>query len=184
MLVAGAITLLSLLAVSINHMLVGQTQTMLDAEAALNAISIAQSLLDEIQSKPFDAAVVPVWQSGAWVTPRIYDSQIPTLMTGAGSLGANSSEHAVVTQPDSTYPHKSIAGYNDVDDYNGYVRIDSTSRMTGFRSTVRVSYTVDGTPDASSSVPTCYKRIDVTVTHRNMKNPLTLSDVAVYRKYF
>jgi len=184
MLVAGALTLLSLLAVSINQMLVGQTQTQLDAEASLNAISVAQSLLDEIQTKYYDAAVMPVYQSGTWVTPRVYDNQIASTMTASIALGPNSAEQSAVPLPDSTYPHKSVAGYGDVDDYNGYVRIDSTSRMNGFRSVVKVYYTVDGSPDNVSNVPTCFKRIDVTVTQQSMKHPLTLSDVAIYRKYF
>jgi hypothetical protein len=174
-LVIGSITLLSLLALSINQLVLGQTQTMLDSEASLNAISIAQSLIDEIQTKLYDEATR---------NTRIFDKDVPSLMTSPYSLGPSSSEQSYVPRPDSAFPHRSILGYSDVDDYNGYIRSDTTSLMSGFRDSVVVYYVSEANPDQKSYVATCFKRIDVIVTHPCMKKPLRLSDISIYRRFF
>jgi len=89
--VLGALALLSLVSLSINTMIVGKTTTMLDAEAQLNAISIAQSMIDEIMTKSYDAATV---------SEKVYDD---SNFTASGSLGCSAYESGVVPLPDS-YP--------------------------------------------------------------------------------
>lgn len=152
-------------------MIVGKTTTMLDAEAQLNAVSIAQSMIDEVMQKPFDAATV---------SAKIYDD---SLFTGAGSLGCNGGEASAVPLPD-TYPYKSVNGYNDIDDYHRYRRTVPTPRMGNFDVRDSVWYVVETDPEAKSGVQTFFKRVKVTVRHPNMNSPLELSDVAVYRRYF
>jgi len=180
-LVIGALALLSLLALSINQMVVGQTVVMLDSEASLNAISLAQSLLDEIQTKYYDLAVVP--SSPGSMPLRVFDNQV-SLFTANSGLGPSGSESYAVPLADTATPFKSIAGYNDVDDYDGYIRMESNSLMTGFRDSVDVYYVLESDPNAKSNTQTFFKRINVTVTHPSMKKPLTISDVAVYRRFF
>ena len=102
--VLGAIMLLSLVSLSINTMIVGKTTTMLEAEASLTAISLAQTMIDEIQTKSYDAATV---------SQKIYD---PTKFTAADQLGCNSTEASNVPLPDAATPFKSVKYYNDVDD--------------------------------------------------------------------
>jgi hypothetical protein len=169
--VLGALALLSLVSLSINTMIIGKTTTMLDAEGQLNAISIAQSMIDEVMQKSYDAATV---------SDKVYD---PNEFTGAGSLGCNGSEASIVTQPDS-YPFKSAVGYNDVDDYHRYRRIVSTPRMGNFDVRDSVWYVVETNPEQKASSQTFFKRVKVTVRHPNMASPLSLTDVAVYRRYF
>jgi hypothetical protein len=181
LLVIGALALLSLLALSINQMVVGQTKVMLDSEASLNAVSIAQSLLDEIQTKYFDLAVVPNPPGSSPL--RIFDNQV-SLFTDYSGFGPSHSEASAVPLPDSVSPFKSIAGYNDVDDYNGYIRIENNALMTGFRDSVAVYYVLESDPNTKSNTQTFFKRIDVTVMNPSMKTPLTVSDVAVYRRFF
>lgn len=171
MMVLGALALLSLVSLSINTMIIGKTTTMLDAEGQLNAISIAQSMIDEVMQKHYDAATV---------SAKIFD---PTQFTGAGSLGCSGAESGAVPQPD-TYPYKSATGYNDVDDYHRYRRIVSTPRMGNFDVRDSVFYVVESNPDQKSSGQTFFKRITVTVRHPNMASPLSMSDVVVYRRYF
>jgi hypothetical protein len=169
--VLGALALLSLVSLSINTMIVGKTTTMLDAEAQLNAISIAQTMIDEIMIKNFDAATA----SG-----KVYNAAD---LTAAGGLGCSGAENSAVPRPD-TYPYKSVAGYNDVDDYHRYTRIAVTPRMGNFIVTDTVYYVFESNPDAYSSDQTFFKKVVVTVRHPNMNSPLQLSDVAVYRRYF
>lgn len=169
--VLGAIALLSLVSLSINTMIIGKTTTMLEAEAQLNAISIAQSMIDEVMVKSYDAATV---------SAKIYNASD---FTAAGGLGCSGSEASVVTQPD-VYPYKSPNGYNDVDDYHRYRRTVFTPRMGNFDVVDTVVYVVETNPDTKSSTQTFFKKVIVTVRHPNMHTPLTMSDVAVYRRYF
>jgi hypothetical protein len=171
MMVLGALCLLSLVSLSINTMIIGKTTTMLDAEGQLNAISIAQSMIDEIMTQSFDAATV---------SAKVYDD---SLFTAAGSLGCNGGEASTVPLPD-TYPYKSATGYNDVDDYHKYRRTVSTPRMGNYDVRDSVWYVVEADPDQKSSTQTFFKRVKVTVRHPNMTSPLTMTDVAVYRRYF
>jgi len=167
----GALALLSLVSLSINTMIIGKTTTMLDAEAQLNAISIAQTMIDEIMTKSYDAATD---------AKKIYNESD---FTSPGGLGCSSTENAAVPTPD-TYPYKSVAGYNDVDDYNNYKRYAATPRLGNFLVTDTVYYVFESDPNAKSSAPTFFKKVVVTVRHPNMNSPLQLSDVAVYRRYF
>lgn len=169
--VLGALVLLGFVTLSINSMLADKTITMLDAEADLNAVSIAQTMLDEIMTKSFDA----VTANGA----RIFDS---TQFTPNDGLGPSGAEYSHVGNFDQVYA--SIKWFNDVDDYNHYKRIASTPVLGKFIVTDTVYYVTESNPDVRSNVQTNFKKIIVTVTHANMTYPLRLSDIAVYRKYF
>jgi hypothetical protein len=188
LLVLGALALLSLVALSINSMIVNKTATMLETEADLNAVSLAQSMLDEVLANPFDA----VTADGT----KIYDS---TKFTASGSLGPSGTESSNVPlpePPDTAVPYRSLKYYNDVDDYNGYKRVAFASSMGPFSIIDTVYYTTESNPDQVSAYQTFYKKVVVTVRHRNMYPPgvpydqwagkycVRLSDVAVYRRYF
>ncbi len=170
--VLGAVMLLSLVSLSINTMIVGKTTTMLEAEANLTAISLAQSMIDEIQRKSYDAVTV---------SALVYD---PSNFTAAGSLGCSSTEAANVPLPDATVPYKSDTYYNDVDDYNNYRRTAFTSLLGNFTIVDSVYYVSESDPNLRSSTQTFFKKIVVKVTHPNMSYPMTISDIAVYRRYF
>ncbi len=169
--ILGALVLLGFVTLSINSMLADKTTTMLDAEASMNAISIAQTMLDEVFTKSFDAATA----NGT----RIYDS---TLFTSLNNLGPSGTERDHVGSVDSV--DASAIYYNDVDDYNGYTRIASTPVLGKFTVRDTVYYVQESNPDQGATAQTNFKKIVVTVTHANMTYPLKISDIAVYRKYF
>ena len=188
LMVLGALMLLSLVALSVNSMLVNKTSTMLETEADLNAVSLAQSMLDEILADSYDAATA----SGT----KVYDS---TEFTSASGLGPNSTEASNVPlpePPDTVVSYKSLKYYNDVDDYNGYKRVAFASSMGPFSIIDSVYYVSESNPDQKSTTQTFYKKVVVTVRHRNMypasetfdqwagKYYVQFSDVAVYRRYF
>ena len=193
----GALVLLSIVSITVNSMMASKTNTMLEVEADLNAISLGQSMLDEALSQEYDLATV----NGT----KVYDS---TKFTAATDLGPSSTEQSNVHLPDSLVlpgpnqmpsidsAYKSNKYYNDVDDYNGYKRIAFTSTMTDFYMIDTVYYVTESNPDVKSSTQTFYKKVVVTIRHRNMCPPgipfnawtgkyyLQVSDVAVYRRYF
>ena len=145
LMVIGALALLSLVSLTINTMMVGKTTTMLEAEASLNAISIAQTMIDEIMTKSYDASTVSV---------KVYNA---SGFTAWNSLGCNSSEASNVLIPDVP-PYKSIKYYNDVDDYHRYRRIVSTPRMGNFTVTDTVYYVSETNPDLKVSANTFHKK--------------------------
>ena len=172
LMVLGALMLLSMVSLSINSMFIGKTTTMLDAEANLNAISLAQTMIDEIMVKSYDASTV---------SAKIYD---PTSFTGAGSLGASGTEYSSVPQPDTASPFRSVKYFNDVDDYHLYRREPTTPRLGKFYIKDTVYYVGESNPDIKATTQTFFKKVIVTVNHPNMLQPLQLSDVVVYRRYF
>jgi len=185
LLVIFALVLLASVSLSINRMLIDKTTVMLAAEANQNAISIAQTMLDEIMTKSYDLATAPA--SG--IRPRdggnkIYDSTKFTAASGLGPSSAEVSSVSLPEPPDTVTPYKSISKYNDVDDYDDYTRKAYSSLLGTFTVIDTVYYVVESSPNVKSSSPTFYKKITVTVRHPNMPKPLQISDIAVYRRYF
>jgi len=187
--IIGALVMLTLVTGSVNSMLTSKNQTMLFAEANLMAISIAQSMIDEIQTKKFDQRVVPD-------TARVF--QDSTQFTPSASFGPDASEGTHVPlpeSPDTASSYKSLKYYDDISDYQGYRRYVWTS-MGVFAVTDSIYYVTTANPDQYSGVQTFLKRIVVTVRHPNITplgktyNPWSgpgyfqQYDVAVYRNYF
>ena len=170
--VIGALMLLSMVSLGINTMIIGKTTTMLEAEASLAAISLAQTMIDEIQTKSYDASTV---------TQHVYNA---ANFTASASLGPNATEQSNVSLPDNSTPFKSDKYYNDVDDYNYYRRSASTPLLGTFTITDTIYYVSETDPNQVSSTQTFFKKIVITVRHPNMSYPLQLSDIAVYRRYF
>jgi hypothetical protein len=188
LMVLGALMLLSLVALTVNSMIVNKTSTMLEVEAHLDAVSLGQSMLDEILTQSYDAVTAAGTQ--------VFDS---TGFTAAGSLGPNGTEATSVPlpePPDTAVAYKSLKYYNDVDDYNGYKRLAYTTSMGTFSIIDSVFYVQESDPSQKSAMQTFYKKVVVTIRHKNMyptgtaydqwagKYYLQVSDVAVYRRYF
>jgi hypothetical protein len=191
LLVIGALTLLSIVTLSVNSMLLSKTTAILQSEAHLTAISVAQSMLDEIMVAAFDSATA---------SKRIYPGQ-ESKLTPISSLGPEGTEITYVTLPevpDTGVPYRSVTKYNDADDYNNYQRYYFSSSLGIFTVVDSIFYVTSSDPDVKSGTPTFFKRILVTVRHRNFYPPdslslynpwngkyyLQLSDIAVYRRYF
>ncbi len=183
--VVFALVLLGVVTLVINQMLADKAQVMLQAEASLTAISLGQTMLDEIKTKSYDAVTAP---SGSIYPPdggtKVYDSSAFTSPSGLGPSGTESHNVPLPESPDTVYPFKSIQNYNDVDDYNHYSRYVYSSVLGTFFITDTVYYVIESSPDMQSTTQTFFKKIVVTITHPNMSYPLQLSDIAVYRRYF
>ncbi|HLF20451.1 MAG TPA: hypothetical protein VI704_06655 [Bacteroidota bacterium] len=196
MLIIGAFALLSVLTLSVNQTLLTTQTVGLEMEANLTALSVAQSLMDEITTQEFDERTT----TGL----KIYT---PSEMTDLGDLGPEAGE-TEITWVDTAYYNNggSIAAYDnggvfydfksrdyydDVDDYHGYRRKVWDNRMGYFDVAVRTGYVNEDTPDSASSVRTNQKIIIISVSQFNLsKNlngdvlPVVLKDLAVYRRFF
>lgn len=177
LLTLGALVLLSTLTLNINGTLLSSASTTLEMESVLNAVSVAQSLLDEALAKSFDERTI---------TLRVYTF---SGMTSPSLLGRDAGES--ITGIDSTY--LSRTRFDDFDDYHNYQRRVFNERLGWFNVISTVSYVRETTPDILSTNQTFAKRITVRVTNdympRSLANPdsingLILQDLAVYRQYF
>jgi len=187
LMVLMALVLLSGVILGVNRLLISKTSTMLEAEANLTAVSVAQSMMDEIQTQAYDKATV-----GA----KVFNDS--SKFVASGSLGPDGNDPAGVTLPDTANASgqfKSVTGYDDVDDYNGYKRLVNTSMGT-FAVIATVYYVSESNPNLWQSTQSFYKKIVVTVRHPDMVPSnvgysqwsgnyyLQVADVAVYRRYF
>lgn len=121
----AALVFITFLVISANRMVIESAEDELTAQATILAPDMAAALINEALKKDFDL----------YTGSNASTSQF----TSASSLGPSSSEASVVTLPDH-FPYRSIAGYSDFDDYDGYVRIVNTPLIQGFivRSTVYI----------------------------------------------
>lgn len=179
MLVIGAFALLSTLTLAVNATIVATSNMGLEMEANLNALSYAQSMLDEILTKSFDERTTN--------NRRVFTY---AGMTAAGSFGADGSEP--FTGPDSsrTGTFRSQSRFDDVDDYHGYERWAWNSRLGWFivRDTIEYVHEDNLT---TQTAQTWHKKITVNVQNFSMIKdqngdliPYRMQDIAVYRKYY
>lgn len=190
MITMGMFILLVMSVISANRMLVQNAETGLQTEALTESATIASDFFQEAQSKLFDRFVdtARTNQAPAEFSP-------PTGGTSSGWGPSSSEQLAVGSLPDtSNYGHspRSIAAYNDVDDYDGYTRIvmaDTINgvKIGGFLVTVRVKY-VDPNlaPDPLTkeliavNYQTNMKRIEVDIEHPQYLTKITYKSLMSY----
>jgi len=151
MLTAAVLILLQILTIGANRMLMESAQTSYESEAISIAADLANTLLDEIGRKDYNANV------------RYDIYQQTSDFTASSSFGPNASEAFAL--PDTSSPYKSIAHYSDVDDYHNYERVARGVTIKGFLLTVKVYYVSSNNPGNVTSGSTYTKRVEVTVSH-------------------
>lgn len=176
LMIIGALALLGTLSLAINSMILNKYTLIYEAEATIDAISVGQAMLDEALTKRFDKA-----DTG---TVKIFS---PNDMTESNLLGPETGEKnwtGIDSLTTTITQFKSVSRFNDFDDYHKYERIVRTPRMGRFYLRDSVFYVADNNPDAFSSNRTFQKKIIVTIWHNNLRLPVTVSDLAIYRRYF
>ncbi len=154
MLVLAALTLLSILVLSLNRAKLFSDEQLSQAEYMMEATAVGQTLINDIHTKEFDAATAtdPNADVSAFTAPR--------------SLGHGWWE---------SYPN-----FNDVDDYNRLRTTISTPRAGSFTLACRVHYVDPAQPNTPLGVRTRTKRITVSVTSPFLNDPVTLVSYKSY----
>ncbi len=187
LLVIGALCLLSVETLSVHSLVLSKTTVMMQSEAELASISVAQSMLDEILGANYDSATI---SKRVWVASKF----TPTAYLGPEALNSIT----LPEQPDTATSYQSLKKYDDVDDYNNYRRLYYSSTLGLFAVTDSVYYVDENDPTQKSSGQTFYKKIVITVRHPNFcpvdimgsydmwSSPyyVQMVDIAVYRTYF
>ncbi|OGU31417.1 MAG: hypothetical protein A2X67_11405 [Ignavibacteria bacterium GWA2_55_11] len=179
MLIIGAFALLSTLTLAVNATIVTTANMGLEMEANLNALSYAQSMMDEIMTKDFDENTT----NGR----RVFTN---SGMTAPSSFGADPGELISGVDSSRTSAFLSKSRFDDVDDYHGYQRWVWNDRLGWFevRDTIRYTNEDNLTVQTSQS---WHKKITINVQNYSMikdQNGTIIAyrihDVAVYRKYY
>ena len=154
-LVIGGLFLLSLLALNFYRASSIQYDMRYGNEAVVTATSIAQSLIEEMNSKAFDEKAI---------TGKI-DTVIA--LTPTISLGKDSGEVA----------RKS---FDDIDDYNAYYLADTTSSLGTFTISVMVRYVSSTDLTTISSNPTFTKKATLFVRNSYLQDELEFDYAFTY----
>lgn len=161
----AAVILLGSFLVAANGLLSDNMRIASEDEYILTALTLEQSIIDEVKTKAFDQATVstPVNSTSALSVPGIDGGESipnPDVNPGSGFLSATK--------------------FNDVDDYNGYARIVNTPRAGTFTLSVTVCYASETSPDSAAAGKTFCKRMTVSATNPLLTAPVSLQYIFVY----
>lgn len=160
------LVVLTALILNANRMIIEGEKDIVKGESYDIAVNYAQALLKEIAGKKFDLATKDsVWQD-------------PSEFTSPYSLGPSSTEYNQINPKPDVTPFKTIAAYNDVDDYNGYERFVNTEVVQEMLLSVKVYYVTDSQPDIKVYYQTYFKRVVVTASHPTYLNDVEFSTLA------
>ncbi|MCI0563322.1 MAG: hypothetical protein MN733_33010 [Nitrososphaera sp.] len=175
LLIICAISLLSVLTLSVNGTFLAAVSTSIEAQAQLTAFSLSQNLMDEILSKAFDEATVggkEAFDTTVFTQSKYFGSEAGESLGGIDSTG------------------RSFSQFDDVDDYHNYTRVVRDSVLDYFTITCRVTYVSREALDREASGRTFLKAITVTAAHPNFPQdnsgnivPVVFQEIAVSRKY-
>lgn len=146
--------LLSILILRVNNTFLTTGTVLNDTKFGLLANSLAMSQLEEITNKAFDQKT----DSATVVSPGH--------LTAVDSLGKEAGE---------VYPN-----FNDIDDYNGYTKVDSSMPSAVFDISCSVVYVKENDLNKPSTSRTWDKKITVTVTSKSMEDTVRISTVYSY----
>jgi hypothetical protein len=150
----AAMLLLSLTVLRVNSSLLGTDTVLYDTKFGVLAVSLATSVIEEANKKPFDDAGI--------------GDAISNLnsLTAPGSLGPSAGE---------VYPN-----FDDFDDFNGYTKHITDLPSAVFDVSCQVCYINPANPDVASGSRTWHKKITVTVTSPSMTDTFRLSSIYSY----
>ena len=154
LLTMSAMMLLSMLILRTNNSFLITNSLLYDTKFEVLAVSLGTSIIEEANSKAFDA-----------VTDTASVSSTSEL-TIVSLLGPETGE---------TYEN-----YNDFDDFDGYTRVDTSMPSANFNITCQVDYVSDANPDGALSTASWNKKITVYVTSASMTDTVTMSSIYSY----
>jgi hypothetical protein len=142
-----------ILTINQTTLLAGQTKDM--AEYRITATSLGTSMLEQTNGLSFDQITATM------------DVLNTSSLTAATALGPEGSETA--------------ATYNDIDDYNNYMKMDTVANSAIFKTRVMVNYVqVAGGTIATASTQTWSKRVKVYVSSTFLEDTLVFQSIYSY----
>lgn len=126
-----------------------------DNQAIISGINFGESLIQDIILRSFDEKVV---------NNSVTDSDS---LTSTVDFGPDLGE-------------VNWTQFDDVDDFNGYTRVDSTEGMGQFQLSVAINYVSESNINNSSYSRTFLKKITINVNNEFLKNSLVLDYVVGY----
>lgn len=151
----GALLSFSLVSLNFNSSVLQNTTVEVENKVYLTGFSLADDLLEEVKQKAFDAATIN------------FPTTNPASLTAPNSLGHSHTE---------VYPN-----YNDIDDFNGFVRGVSAPHAENYEVSCVVQYVDGDDPDNVVNTQTFYKKVTVTVTSPYLRNPVQLSQIFTHK---
>lgn len=152
LLTVGALILLSSMIFRFNRAVMTSDEVMYNSKFNVLAASLSTSLIEEARGKAFDQET---------------DSNSVT----------KTDELSATLGPDygEAYPN-----FNDFDDFDGFIKVDSTMPSAVFYVTSKVSYIQSKNPIEKTKNRTWHKMITVTVMSSSMKDPVEMSSTFSY----
>lgn len=150
----GGMFLLSLLIVRTNNTFLTTGDVMYNTKFGVLAISLGTSMIEEASSKAFDAT-----------TDTMNVTSLNTLTAPSGLGPASGETHDM---------------FNDFDDYNNYIKIDTSMPAATFKVSCKVGYVEPTAPNNFVNYRTWHKKIVVTVTSPSMDDTIRVAQVYSY----
>ena len=142
-----------ILSINQSTLLAGQTKDM--AEYRITATSLGTSMLEQTNGLSFDQITTTM------------DVLNPSSLTAPSALGPEGSE--------------TLATYNDIDDFNNYMKMDSIKGSSVFKTRVKVDYVqVAGGAVVASTTQTWSKRVKVYVSSPFLEDTLVFQSIYSY----
>ena len=138
---------------------------MYDSNFGITATSIASSIIEDASKKRFDK-VTAIFDP---TDSSYYEVSDANDFTPAADLGIDSGED--LTDPKT---------FNDFDDYDNYVTVDSTMPSAVFNASCKVVYVNDTALDDSVNTQTFHKKITVKVWSKSMRDTMVMSSIYSY----
>lgn len=149
----GAMIFLSAIVLRVNTVTLVNTNTQYDSKFEILAVSIGNTMIEEISKKAFD------------------ENSISNTLTVVGQLTSQNK-----LGPDS----ESYSQFDDIDDYDGYSYSDSTMPSAIFDVTCSLGYVNDTNPDVIVNSKEWTKKITITVSSKSMTDVVTVSTLYSY----
>ena len=150
----AAMMLLSLTVLRVNSNLIGTDTVLMETKFGVLAVSLATSVIEEANKKPFDEV---------GVEDAILNV---SALTAPGSLKPETGE---------TYPD-----FDDFDDFNGYTKLVTKLPSADFNISCQVSYINPSNPNVTSGIRTWHKKITVNVSSPSTTDTFRLSSIYSY----
>lgn len=153
LLALAAMMLLTMITTRVNSTILTTQDTTQNSKFALVAISLATSKIEQASKLAYDENAI--------------DPSAPNTSSLSTTLGPNSGETAE-------------EDYDDCDDYNGYVKTDSTLQSAIFTIRGSVGYVQSATPNVTTTTRTWNKKVTFTITSISMRDTIRLSTICSY----